>query len=125
LGETLAVSVSYISPALDDFVEATIALLLGEERADFWWYAEPKKYQVLFHRQGEVVRLSVLERAQEVFSAEDSLLSLAVQVRSQLRQLRHTHGLLGYQTSWQRPFPREGQKRLEALIKKTKRPIPS
>jgi len=103
--ETFTVSVSYISPALDDLVEATITLLVGEEGAGIWWYTEPGKYQVLFRRTGEVVRLSVVERSKEVFSAENLLLNLAVHVRSQLRQLRHAHGLDGYQTTWRKPFP--------------------
>lgn len=115
--ETLILSLSYISPALDDLVEATIALLLGAERSDFWWHSEPGRYQVLLVRHGEVVRLSVEEGNVEIFAAEDLLLGLAVQVRSQLRQLHRKHGLEGYQASWRRPFPLEGQKRLESLIK--------
>jgi len=123
--ETLTLSVSYITPALDDLIDAIIVLLLGYERADFRWLTEPGDYHIRLVRHGEVIRLTVLERSQEVFSGEERLLPLAVQVRSQLRQLRHTHGLLGYQTSWRRPFPIEASKRLETLIKEAKAKLPS
>ena len=110
----------YISPALDDLAAATIALLLGEERASFYWQAEPGKYQALLLRDGDVVQLRLHERATDIFFAEDLLLNLAVQVRRQLRQLRNNHNLDGYEASWQRPLPVEHQKRLETPIQEKK-----
>ena len=123
--EALALHVSYISPALDDLVDAAIVLLLGEEEANFRWYTEPDEYQIALQRQGVSVRLRVLElqssgRWTEIFAAEGELLRLAIQVRSQLRQLGHTHGLEGYRASWRRDFPVAALRRLEALIRDEK-----
>lgn len=116
---------SYISPALDDLVDAAIVLLLGEEDASFRWYTEPDEYQIALQRQSVSVRLRVLElrfsgRWIEIFAAEGELLRLAIQVRSQLRQLRFTHGLDGYRASWRSDFPVAALRRLEALIREEK-----
>jgi len=123
--ETLTLEVSYISPALDDLVDATIALMLDGEEASFRWYTEPGRYQIVVQRQGIAIRMRVLElrfsgRWIEIFAAEGELLRLAIQVRSQLRQLRHTHGLEGYLASWRRDFPVAALRRLEDLIRDEK-----
>jgi hypothetical protein len=122
----LALSVSYITDALDELVEAVIKLLLGMEEASLRWRTEPGEYRVQFQARGDTVSVQVLERRTpvrwaDVLSAEGSLLHLGIQVRSALRQLRQTHGLEGYKTSWGREFPIEHQRRLEALIRQEKR----
>jgi hypothetical protein len=92
------------------------------------WHDEPGQWRWLLAKQGGQVRIQILrfnsgqenlanDQGQVVFAAEGDLVKFAIQVKTQLREIKDEIGPEPYQTRTGAPFPEATLAKLSKLIR--------
>ncbi|MFB7656246.1 MULTISPECIES: hypothetical protein [unclassified Streptomyces] len=112
---------SYITHAPEEFLTAVARLVAGETETRVQFEAEPTAYRWIFDREGEDIRIRVLElpdgsdhdtQGTEIWSGQSGVDQLARAVIRCFDEVGQTHGESGYRGKWGEHFPRT---ELEAL----------
>jgi hypothetical protein len=130
---SVTLTASYLSDALGDLADATLALMRGADRSRFAWAEEPGEYRWLLARQGADLQITVLwfrdtfsrqgdEQGGVVFRSQCSLVRFAGQVHGLLLRLLDDWGVEGYARQWKNhEFPLAAHERLTALLRERRR----
>ena len=122
----VSLTASYLDDALGDLLLATRLLVEGDTAARASWAEEPGEYRWLLDRDGEGMRVRILEFPELWSDAPDGdgdvLLDATCDFRAFVaaltlgaRQVLNAHGEEGYHERWlDHPFPTEHLQALEA-----------
>jgi hypothetical protein len=114
----VVLTVSYLSDALGDLLEAIGELLEGAPETRCWWEQEPGEYRWIFRRSGGDVSLTILavsdqhagesdEQGRHLFGTTQPLTVLAQAIADGAAAVLHEHGEHGYKEQWvEAPFPK-------------------
>ena len=106
---------SYITTAPEDLLTAVARLILGEKETRAQLDAEPTIFRWIFHREGNDVRVQLLELADsgrhdnagtELWSSRQAVDVLARAFIRAFDEVAHKYGESGYHGKWGHPFPR-------------------
>lgn len=119
--QLVAMSVSYITDALRDLLDAVWSLAQGRDEAAVDLWEEPGRYRWQFSRTATGVRVEISafgngpEGDRAVFAASTSLDDLVREVVREATAVLTDEGVDGYRTKWQaHPFPTNSLERLAA-----------
>jgi hypothetical protein len=128
--ETVTVSASYLSHALERLIEAAISVARGAAEATVRWDEEPGEIRWRLGRVGEErLRVRILhfeerwddlpdEEGEVLLDAECRLRTFAGAVLSAAQRVLEKHGTGGYQNEWgMHGFPMERMRALEAALR--------
>ncbi|WP_371657519.1 hypothetical protein [Streptomyces sp. NBC_00280] len=122
---------SYISDAPEEFLTAVARLVAGETETRAQFEAEPTAYRWIFHRDGEDIRIRVLElrdgsdhdnNGTRIWSSRLDIDVLARTVIRCFDGVACAYGETGYHDKWGRRFPRTELDALRRLWRARRHP---
>jgi hypothetical protein len=130
-GETSAdLTASYVADALRDLLYAVWRSGEGDPEVRCSWQEEPGEYRWILHRDGRLVKLTILwvdrqvphrpdSAGRLVFDTSQPWDTLASAIVKGATRTLAVHGDEGYGDSWQLPFPRDIYQLLKNQLRRT------
>ena len=124
---TVTMSISYLSDAIYELADRTVAIMNGMDRVTCKMEDEPGEYRWLISSVGDELDIQILffdeafsrrrdEAGVILFQITCPLRKFAVQVKNQCECLYHRPGEDGYKELWGHEFPKERLQQLQHLF---------
>jgi len=123
-------SASYLDDALGDLLAATRAIAAGGASARASWAEEPGEYRWLLDRDGDELRVRILEyrelwsgrtdeEGEVLLDATCELRAFVAAIAAGARKVLETHGTAGYRERWvEHSFPSDRLSELESFLER-------